>query len=165
MLCVLNEVFEPFQWHHNGLHEVRPPNSDRFFVTQLIGRISTDSKDLKGFYSISTASFVVWIDFSSHYDLKTLQDLHLGVPKRPYFLKARKLGDAVSRRGRLRSTSGLVLWLKLRVGESRKSCIHATRRRWRLRAMIRTDAEMASPLQGEIGWFRSKNTRNPKTRI
>jgi len=66
-------------------------------------------------------------------------------------MEARKLGDAVSRRGRLRSTSGLVLWLKLRVGESRKSCIHATRRRWRLRAMIRTDAEMASPLQGEIG--------------
>jgi len=66
-------------------------------------------------------------------------------------MEARKLGGAVSRRGRLRSTSGLVLWLDLRVGESRKSCIHATRRCWRLRAMIRTDTEMASPLQGEIG--------------
>ena len=43
------------------------------------------SKDLKGFYSISTASFVVWIDFSAHNYLETLQDLRLGFPKRPYF--------------------------------------------------------------------------------
>ena len=84
-VLVRNEGCEPFQWHHNGLHEVRPPNSDRFFVTQLIGRISKDPKDLKGFYSISTASFVVWIDFSAHNYLETFQDLRLGFPKRPYF--------------------------------------------------------------------------------
>ena len=47
-----------------------------------IGRIS---KDLKGFERISTASFVVWIDFSAHNYRQTLQDLRLGFPKRPYF--------------------------------------------------------------------------------
>ena len=46
------------------------------------------SKDLKGFYSISTASFVVWIDFSAHNYLETLQDLRLGFPKCPYFWKS-----------------------------------------------------------------------------
>ena len=44
-----------------------------------------EMKDLKGFYSISTASFVVWIDFSAHNYLQTLQDLCLGFLKRPYF--------------------------------------------------------------------------------
>ena len=43
------------------------------------------SKDFEGFYSISTASFVVWIDFSAHSYLETLQDRRLGFPKRPYF--------------------------------------------------------------------------------
>ena len=78
-------------------------------------------------------------------------------------LKTRKLGGAVSRRGRLRSTSGLVLWLDLRVGESRKSCIHATRRCWRLRAMIPTDAEMASPSQSEIVVDLIQNLSTPNT--
>ena len=49
------------------------------------------SKDLKGFYSISTASFVVWIDFSAHNYLETLQDLRLGFPKRPYFWKSNEV--------------------------------------------------------------------------
>ena len=54
-------------------------------------------------------------------------------------------------RNHLRSTSELLLWLNLRVACCLKSCIYATRRCWRLRAMIPTEAEMASPLQGEIG--------------
>ena len=40
-------------------------------------------KDPSQFYSISTASFFVWIDFSAHCYLETLQDLSLGFPKRP----------------------------------------------------------------------------------
>ena len=49
------------------------------------------SKDFEGFYSISTASFVVWIDFSAHSYLETLQDRRLGFPKRPYFWKSNQM--------------------------------------------------------------------------
>ena len=48
-------------------------------------------KDLRGFYSISTASFVMWIDFSAHNYLETFQDLRLGFLKRPYFWKSNKM--------------------------------------------------------------------------
>ena len=49
------------------------------------------------------ASFVMWIDFSAHNYLETLQDLRLGFPKRPYFLKSvqmTKRGDPLKKEAR-----------------------------------------------------------------
>ena len=51
-------------------------------------------KDLRGFYSISTASFVMWIDFSAHNYLETFQDLRLGFPKTPLLLEIQQDGDS-----------------------------------------------------------------------
>ena len=72
-------------------------------------------------------------------------------PDRLIDLKTEKAEHDGTLRHHLRSTSGLLLWLNMRFVCCLKSCIYAARRCWRLRAMIPTDAEMASPLQGEIG--------------
>ena len=67
------------------------------------------SKDLKGFYSISTASFVVWIDFSAHSYLETLQDRRLGFPKRPYFWKFMEMA---THGAPLKSGLSVSVWLR-----------------------------------------------------
>ena len=76
------------------------PNKEKSYLCILPVRIHKQlkfegfrriSKDLRGFYSISTASFVVWIDFSAHNYLETFQDLRLGFLKRPYLQRSVKM--------------------------------------------------------------------------